>query len=126
MDVDQLPDALGEVDPGALRADGDMAPAPQRLGDQEQIRHPAPDVFRILPGHLTRRGRQRRPGVGQQLPAGLVQTDHRIRRIIGPFVNRQHILHLPDESRIGRRGDAPLRAQVRLEDVFLSVRRTVS
>ena len=39
VDIDQVLDALGPVDPGAAVADHDLAPARRGLADQEQVDH---------------------------------------------------------------------------------------
>jgi hypothetical protein len=53
--IDQLLDAVGEVEAGALVAEADLAPAAPRLGDEEAVDHPAPLVLRIVAGRPARR-----------------------------------------------------------------------
>jgi len=71
------------VDAGAPVADRDLAPAGQRLADQEQVADPTTLVLVVLPGRLPRRERHRRGDLPQQLPAGLVQADLGAARVIG-------------------------------------------
>src|SRR4029450_6326021 len=115
VDVDQVLDAVCPVDAGAPSADHDVAPASQRLADQEQGAH-APTLVLVV---LARRppGRDRRWGsdLRQQLAAGLVQADLRAARVIGPGVDPKHVLHPPDELRVLLGWDAPALGQPRLE-----------
>jgi hypothetical protein len=82
VDVDQVLDAVRPVDPGAPVADHDLAPASQRLTDQEQIAHPAALVLIVFPGWPARRQRAGRIDLGEQLAAGLVQADLGAQRVI--------------------------------------------
>jgi len=80
VDIDQVLDAPGEVQPGTLQSDRDVAPAPQRLGDEEPRRRPTPDVLGVGPGRSTRvrQARQaRRARVG--IRAGAVPEPTRVR-----------------------------------------------
>lgn len=126
VDVDQFLDTVGEVDPGAPCADPDVTPPAQRFAHDEEVGDSTPDVLRIMPRRSSGGCRQRGAHLTQQLPTGFIQADDWPRRIGRPLIDRQDILHVPDEGRIGRRGQAPLFRQPRLEIVFLSVWRTVS
>ena len=64
MDIDQVLDTVRPVDPGPLVTDAHLPPAAQRLGDQEQVRHPIARVLWVMAGRLPRRDRQRITGVG--------------------------------------------------------------
>ncbi len=72
----------------------------------------------VVAGGAARRRGQRGPDLPEQLPAGLVEAHDRAGRVEGARVDRQHVLHAPDEVGVGGRGQAPLLAQVRLERVF--------
>ena len=54
-----------------------LPPPGQRLAGQEQIAGAFPPVFVVLPQGKSRPGRQRGPGLRQQLGGGLVKADHR-------------------------------------------------
>ena len=49
VDIDQVLDALGPVDPGAAVADHDLAPAPEGLADQEQVDHALAHILVVFP-----------------------------------------------------------------------------
>ena len=82
-------------------ADAHLAPAAQRLGDQEQVGHAVARVLVVVARRLPRRGGQRRARLAEQLLAGLVQADQRARRVVGPVVDVEHVLHVPDELGVG-------------------------
>lgn len=124
--VDQCFDAGRPVDAGAAVADADVPPATQRLADQEQVAHPAADIFVVLPSGLPWRDRQRRADVPPQLAAGLVQAHLRAARIVGSGGHLQHLLHVPDELGARLRRDAPLLLQPGLQVVCFKTWRTVS
>src|SRR6266487_924689 len=124
--IDQVLDAVRPVDPGAPRADRHVPPAAQRLTHQEDVAHPLPLVLVVLPRRPPRRDRPRRGDLRQQLPAGLVQADLRAARVIRPGVDRQHVLHAPDELGVVLGRDAPALGQPRLEPVCFKACRTVS
>jgi cytochrome c oxidase assembly factor CtaG len=68
-----------------------------------------PDVLAVLSPVTPRGGRERRPGVGQQLVRLLVHAHHRTGRIIGPLVGLQDVLHAGEELLITRRRPRPAR-----------------
>ena len=95
------------VDAGAPVADHDLAPAGQRLADQEQVAHAPTLVLVVLARRLPRRDRTGRTDLGEQLAAGLVQADLRAPRIIGAGGDAKHVLHPPDELGVVLGWDAP-------------------
>ena len=95
------------IDPGAPSADHDVAPASERLGDQEQVAHTPTLVLVVPAGWPARRHRARRVDLAEQLAAGLVQADLRAARIIRSGVDLQHVLHAPHELGILLGWDAP-------------------
>ena len=107
VDVDQVPDAVRPIDPGAPSADHDVAPASKRLGHQEQVAYPTALVLVVLPGWPARAQRAGRVDLGEQLAAGLVQADLGAARSIRSGVDLQHILHAPAELGILLGRDAP-------------------
>src|SRR5512132_1971417 len=114
------------VDAGAPVADHDLAPASQRLAGHEQVADPAALVLIILAGWPAGLHRAGRVDLAEQLAAGLVQADLGAAWIIGPGVDRQHVLHAPAELGILLRRDAPALGQPRLEPVCFKAWRTVS
>jgi hypothetical protein len=126
VDIDQVPDAVRPIDPGAASADHDVAPASQRLAHQEQVAHPLPHILVVLPRRPPGRRRQGWGDLPKQLAAGLVQADLRAQRVIGAGVDRQHVLHPPDKLGILLGWDAPALGQPRLEPVCFKTCRTVS
>src|ERR671925_203438 len=95
------------VDAGAPVADHDVTPAGQRLGHQKQVAHAPTLVLVVLAGWPARRQRAGWVDLGEQLAAGLVQADLRTQRVIGPDVERQHVLHAPAEPGVLLGRDAP-------------------
>src|SRR5512132_1297459 len=114
------------VDAGAPVADHDLAPASQRLAGHEQVADPAALVLIVLACGVPRRDRAGRVDLAEQLAAGLVQADLGAAWIIGPGVDRQHVLHPPAELGILLGWDAPALGQPRLEPVCFKTCRTVS
>jgi hypothetical protein len=74
-----------------------MAPAGERLASQEQVGHTVADIDMIIA--LDRAGprRQRFARLPDQLFDRLVQADYRPLRVVGPMINRQHVLHVIDK-----------------------------
>lgn len=126
VDINQLLNAAGEVEPCALLAHQHGAPAPQGLGGQKEVDDATADVLGIVPRQSAWLGWCRGANIAEELAAGLIQAHHRTRRVDGSFVDIEHIFQMPDEVRICGRRQTPLLAQVGLEIVFLSVWRTVS
>src|SRR4029450_3637089 len=118
--------AVRPVDAGAPSADHDVAPASQRLADQEQVAHAPTLVLVVLARRPPRRDRAGRVDLAEQLAAGLVQAGLRAARVIGPGVDPKHVLHAPDELRVLLGWDAPALGQPRLELVCFKAWRTVS
>lgn len=126
MATDQLLDTRGPVDPGPTITDPDLAPASQRLADQEQMGHPAAQILGVVALRLSRGGGQRRSDLTAQLPTRLVQTDDRMGRVVGTVAPIKQVLHVPDKLRVGLRRNAPRLPQPQFEFVCFQVRRTVS
>src|SRR5512132_2174766 len=95
------------VDPGAPLADHHLAPAGQRLTDQEHVAHPLPHIVIILPGRPPGPRRQGWGDLPKQLAAGLVQADLRAARVTGTGVDLEHVLHPPAELAVLLGRDAP-------------------
>jgi hypothetical protein len=124
--IDHLVDVTGAVEPGPLVTEQDGPAAAQRLGRQEEVGHPAPDVLGVGAGGPTGRQGLRRPGVGEPLAAGSIEADDGAGRVEGALLDGEQVLPAPHTLQVGGRGKAPLLAQVRLAVVSVSVWRTVS
>ena len=96
----------GEVLHRTPLRDRHLSPARQGLTGQEQVADTLPPVFVVLPQRQSRPGRERRPGLGQQLGGCLVKADHRTLGIIGFGVQVQDILHVSHKFR-AYLGNAP-------------------
>ena len=66
------------------------------LDRAKDIRRPATFILAVPTRLAARLGRRRRTNVGMQRDRLLVETDHRLRRIVGPFVRFQHVFHAGD------------------------------
>ena len=102
--------------------DLDATPTFQRREHHEQIGHAASFVFVIVTRFASRRGGKRGTRLDDHLLRGLVEAYHWAQRIVRPLINFQHVFHIGDEARAGLGRDYPLLFEVRLENVFLSVR----
>src|SRR5215207_995017 len=115
----------GEVLHRPLLRHLDMPVAALRLTEEEEVTHPLTAVLVVVTLRLTRRGRQWRARLGDQLLACLVKADDGALLIVGFFIQVQHVFHAGDELGVDL-ADTPLLFQPRLEFVFLSTWRTVS
>src|SRR4051812_37486643 len=106
---------LGEVYGRPPLGNVDRTPARQRLRHHEQVRRPVVHVLVVEPLRLAPLGFDRLDRLADQLFAGLVQADHRLRLVVRPVVDFQYVLHRADELGVGFRRDAPLFLQPRLE-----------
>ena len=79
-------------------------------------------IFVIVTRLASRRGGNGCARFDDHLLRGLVQTHQRARRIMRPLIDFQHVFHVGDKARAGLRRDHPLLLEMRLENVFLSVR----
>jgi hypothetical protein len=92
---------------------------------QEQVRAAVPLVMLVDPFRFARLDRQGRADLCAQLLRRLVETDHRIVRVIWTAVHIQHIFHAAHELGILARWDHPAQAAPGLQLFFLSTLRTV-
>lgn len=113
---------VGVVDGGALFGDLDMPPAFKWGEDHEQVGRSVALVFVVVAGRTAWRDGHGGARLDDQLLRGLVEADNRPFRVVWTGVDLQHILHRSDELGVGLRWDHPLPVQVRLKDVFFSVR----
>src|SRR5215218_7885503 len=114
------------VDAGAPLTDHDVAPASQRLADQEEVAHAPTLVLVVLARRPPGRDRVGRGDLAEQLAAGLVQADLGAARVIRSGGDRQHVLHPPAALGVVLGWDAPALGQPRLEPVCCKAWRTVS
>ena len=98
----------------------------QWLVPEEEIGHPSALVLMVFPPRRPRAHGLSGTHVGEQLDGPLVQADLGTPGIIGPSIDIEHVLHVPDGGCALPGWDAPLLLQMRLKVVFLSVRRTNS
>src|SRR5271169_1937798 len=99
-----------------------MTPAFQRREHHEQVGRPVALVLIIITFGVAWLGWDRHPRLSDELLRGLVQADHGAIRIMRPVIDFQHVFHARYECRVGIRRNDPLLFQVRLKEVFFSVR----
>src|SRR5262249_28432706 len=84
------------------------------------------DIFVIDPFRLARSNRDRLAHLRNQLLRLLIHAHHRTKRIVGPLVHFQNLLHVANERRVLIGRNAPHFLAPRLQLVFFIARRTVS
>ncbi len=122
MRAGQLLEHVGVIDGGVAIGDFDAAPAFQRREHHEQIGDASAFIFVIVTRFASGRGGNRHARLDDHLLRGLVEAHHRAQRIVRPMIDFQYVFHIGDEGRAGFRRDHPLLFEMRLEDVFFSVR----
>ena len=122
MRVGQILERVGVIDGGVAVGDLDVAPAFQRREHHEQIGDAVAFVFVIVTRLASGRGGNGRARLDDHLLRGLVEAHHGPPRIMRSLIDFQHVFHVGDETRAGMRRDHPLLFEMRLENVFLSVR----
>src|SRR5262249_15041154 len=98
----------------------------QRFTQQQLVAHPLALILVVLSGRLARLRAFGRPDLAEQLPAGLVEADHREGRVVRQRVGLDHVFHAPDELGVGLGRHAPGFDDPGLDVVFFSAWRTVS
>src|SRR5262249_7431937 len=83
-------------------------------------------ILVIDPGGCAGAGPSGQPHLAEQLPARLVEADHRPPRVVGEHIGPDHVLHPPDELGVGLRWDTPRLHDPGPDVVFFSAWRTVS
>ena len=116
----------GRVRLRAPRSRRRLAPARQRLGEQEDRRRAGALVFVVDAQRAVPGGGQRAPRLAHQLHRLLVHAQHRPSGVVGPRVGVQHPLHVRRELGVGLRRNHPVRDLASGDAVFFNVRRTVS
>ncbi len=122
MRVGQVFEHVSVIDGGVTVGHFHMAPAFQRCEHHEQMGHAIAFIFVIVTRLASRRGGNGCACFDDHLLRGLVETHQRARRIMRPVIDFQHVFHVGDEARAGLRRDHPSLLEMRLENVFLSVR----
>src|SRR5215210_6821328 len=126
VEVNQLSYAIRPVDLRPPLGDAYVAPAGQRLADDEEVSRPVALVLVVVAGGSSRGGGKRFPHLAYELFALLVQAHLRETLVVGACVDRENVLHAPDELGVLLWGDGPLPAQPGLDGAFLRMRRTNS
>jgi len=126
VDIDQVAHGVCPIAHGAAIGHVDMSFACQRFAPQEHVLHPASLVFIVLPGWCAWTHWQWLAHLSQKLFGQFIKTHDRPQRIVALGIELEQVLHVRHEVGIFLRRNAPLLLQVRLEDVFFSVRRTNS
>src|SRR5665811_1240562 len=121
VDGEQVLHLVGPVHPRALSPGHDPAPAGQRFDPHEDRARPVAHVLGVLLAVMTRRGGDRVTGMAQELVGLLVHAHHRQRRIPGPGVDVQDVLHPRHELPVGLGRDGPALLQMRTKRPLLSV-----
>ena len=122
MRVRQILERVRIVDGGVTVGDLDVTPAFQRREHHEQMGHAIALVFVIVARFASGRRGNGSARLDDHLLRGLVETHHRAPRIMRSLIDFQHVFHIGDEASAGLRRDYPLLFEMRLENVFLSVR----
>src|SRR5262252_7022320 len=116
---------VGEVDLRTLLRHLHMPPASLRFHEEKEVTCAVALVFVIIALRPPRLGRQRLPGLFNELLVGLIKVDLGPCGIIRRSIDLQDVFHGGDELRT-HLWDAPLLLQPRLEDRFFNTRRTLS
>jgi len=124
--IKQVLDLVRPVDSGAMFRDVDRPPPCQGLGAQKYVGRPNPFVCVIVPQWLARLGGQGRARFLDELHRLFVHMDQRVSWIVGALREIQDILPVGDKVRMVLWGNHPTLVEVRLENIFLRVWRTVS
>jgi hypothetical protein len=115
--VGEAAQVVSHVDRGASLTHLDKASSGQGFHCREELGRPASLAFIVDPGRSARGCGDRHPRVLEQLLAGLVETDLRPHRILGPVVDLQDILHgLHERSVLLGRGGMQKRSSPRLSE----------
>jgi hypothetical protein len=76
VDLDQLLDAGGKIEPCPLLADANGSPAPEWFGHKKEVGDATTHILSVVASGSPRGRRQWGTRVADQLAAGLVQADH--------------------------------------------------
>src|SRR5260370_12818797 len=114
-----------KIDLGAPGSDLRKAPTPTGLDGDKNSAGAAPLVLVVLLGHGGGLGGQGLTRLAQQLLAFLVQTNHRLARIVGASIQIQQLVHAPTVL-CGEFANAPHQLAPGFEEVFFRIRRMVS
>src|SRR5450759_983621 len=118
-------DEVDEIDLGAPGSDLCEAPLTTGLDGNKDIAGTGPLILVILLGRYCGLRGQRATSLAQQLLAFLVQTNHRLARIVGTSIQIQQLVHAPAVL-CGEFANAPHQLAPGFEEVFFRIRRMVS
>ena len=124
--LQQVLDLLAPIDLGSVGPHRDFPPVGQRFGKKKIHRRSVASILIVIPFRLAPIAFDRGFYLFNQLGRLLIHANHRIAGIIRSLIHRQHILHMGDKIGIVLGRNHPAFSQVRLQFVFLSVRRMVS
>jgi hypothetical protein len=116
--LQQITDLQRPIFFGSSLGDMNKTTSFQRLNKKENLSDPVPDVFIVIPHHLSRRHGDGRPHLANQLFARFIHANHRILLVIGKLVHAQYVLHRSHKGGICFRRYFPAFFQVRLKFVF--------
>ena len=120
--IRQLFEHMGVVGGGVAVGHFDAAPAFEWRDHHEQTGHTVAMVFVIVTRLAPRRGWHGSSRFRNQRLRRFVHANHGTLRVMRPLIDLQHVFHIGDEGRVGLRRDPPWLLEMRLENVFLSVR----
>ena len=107
MHVGQILERMGVVDGRAPVGDLHAPPAFERREHHEQIGQAIALVFVVVALRLSRRGRDRRAHLGDELLRRFIEAYEGALGIVRPLADFQHVFHIRDEGRAGLGRDHP-------------------
>src|SRR5215210_1870032 len=124
VDLYRLLYAVRPVDLRSPLGDADVAPASQRLANDEEVGRSVALVLVVLTGSPPSRDGEWLPYLREKLLALLIQANLREALVVGAGVDLKDILHAPDEGGVLLWRDGPLPFEPGLYGTFLRVRLT--
>ena len=124
--IEQLLDLMSPIECRALLRNLEMAPTRQRVKKQKQRADAITFILGIVARGLTGCAEQRFADFFDQLFATLIHAYQGMRRVIGAFVDLEHLFQGADKFSISLGRDTPLLALPGFQFVFFRTWRTVS
>jgi len=110
--------AVRERGLGSAFHDQPLPPAPFGFADHHQIPDAVARVFGVLSGRRAGLGRYGFATLAHQLLRAFVEADHRVRRIVGRYLQVKDVFHRRDKVRADL-GETPFPHWPRFQGVFL-------